>query len=428
MVRVRTAPSPTGVPHIGNTWAALFNFIFARKNKGKFVLRLEDTDRARLVPGSVEKIYETLKWLGLDYDEGPDIGGQFGPYLQSERLDIYRKNADLLLEKGLVYKDNGALRFRTEKEGKTSWHDLVGDKDVSFDNSTQEDCIIIKSDGFPTYNFANVIDDHLMEITHVIRGNEFVSSTPKHLMLYKAFGWVVPQFAHLPVLVGADRAKLSKRYGAKSVLELREEGYLKEAIINFMALLGWSHPEEKEIFDLEELISVFDFNDFNSSSSFFDTQKLNWINGEYIRKTQNSKLKSQIFEFYGGKYGEDIIERTVPLVKERIKTLSEYKDLAGFFFEEPNASRELFTDDAVNHLEVAKKVVETIDWDVVHLQENFLTAVREIGFKTGDFFMSLRIAITGSKFTPPIIESIHILGKEKSISRVNNALKIINTQ
>ena len=293
-VRVRSAPSPTGIPHIGNTWTALINFVFARKNKGKFILRLEDTDRERLVPESVDKIFESLKWLGLNYDEGPDVGGPFAPYTQSERLDIYKKYAEGLLDKGIAYQEDGAIRFKTNKDGQTFWTDLIGNREIKFPNNTQEDFVLIKSDGYPTYNFANVIDDHLMEISHVIRGNEFISSTPKHLMLYLALGWQPPQFAHLPVLVGADRAKLSKRHGAKSALEFKADGFLPEAIINFLALLGWSHPEQKDIFDLNELIQLFDLKNINNASPYFDVPKLEWINGEYIRKSQNSKRQRKI--------------------------------------------------------------------------------------------------------------------------------------
>ena len=288
-VRVRTAPSPTGTPHIGNTWAALMNFVCAKKNHGKFILRLEDTDKERLIPESEEKIYETLQWLGLDYDEGP--------YKQSERLDIYKEHALELLTKGLACKEEGAIYFKTQKEGITSWHDLVGQKDITFPNNTQEDSVILKSDGYPTYNFANVVDDHFMEISHVIRGNEFISSTPKHLMLYQAFGWQPPQFAHLPVLLGADRTKLSKRHGAKSALEFKEEGFLKEAILNYLGLLGWSHPQGKEIFNLDEMIKLFDFKDFNQSSPYFDVTKLEWINGEYIRKMSDEELTKRLQEF-----------------------------------------------------------------------------------------------------------------------------------
>lgn len=424
-VRVRTAPSPTGVPHIGNTWAALFNFLWARKNNGKFILRLEDTDRTRIDPASTSKIYETLHWLSLNYDEGPDVGGPYGPYVQSERVDIYKNHAQELLEKGLAYEEEGAIRFKTKKTGKTSWVDLVGDKTIEFDNSTQEDFVILKSDGFPTYHLANVIDDHLMEITHVIRGSEWISSTPKHLMLYEAFSWPLPQFAHLPLILGSDKTKLSKRHGAKSVLELRDEGYLPQAIVNYMAFLGWTPKSGREILDLDEMIKEFDLKDVNLASPVFDSQKLTWMNGEYIRKSQSANLKAQIWDFFGGKYPEDVIEQTIPLVQERIKTLREYESLAGFFFEEPELDKGLFGSLAVRHLGVAMEVIEKSAWQIDDLQKALLAAIEANKFKTGDFFMDLRLAVTGSRVTPPIVESIIILGREESEKRMSAALKII---
>lgn len=425
-VRVRTAPSPTGAPHIGNTWAALFNFLWARRNKGKFVLRLEDTDRVRLIPESIDKIYETLHWLGLEYDEGPDVGGPVGPYVQSERLDIYKKHAKELINRGFAYEEKGAVKFRTKKEGKSLWVDLVGNRSIEFDNSTQEDFVILKSDGFPTYHLANVVDDYLMQITHVIRGAEWISSTPKHLMVYEAFGWELPNFVHLPLLLGSDRSKLSKRHGAKSVLEFRNEGYLKEAIINFMALLGWSPPSGKEFLTLDEMTQEFDFRDVNLGSPVFDPQKLTWLNGEYIRKMKSEKLKVKIWEFFGGRYPEDLVDKTIPLIKERTKTLKEYEDIAGFFFEEPKLQKRLLGNLAAAHLGVSLEVIESSKWQFDELQKVFTRVIEDNKFKTGDFFMDLRIAITGSRATPPIVESIVILGKEEARKRLKKAVDILS--
>lgn len=431
-VRVRTAPSPTGIPHIGNTWAALFNFVFAKKNKGKFILRIEDTDRERLVPESVEKIYETLKWLGLDYDEGPDKGGPFEPYLQSKRLEIYQKYAQELLEKGLAIKDEGAIRFQTSKEGKTSWTDLVGNKEITFDNGTQEDFIILKTDGYPTYNFANVIDDHLMEITHVIRGNEFISSTPKHIMVYKAFGWDIPQFAHLPVLVGADRAKLSKRHGSKSILEFKQEGFLKEALINFMILLGWSHPEGKDFFSLEEMISLFDFKDVNLSSAFFDTQKLEWLNGEYIRQMSDEDLAKRLQEFLVDHPSQGKIEHIIPLVKERIKKLSDFIPLTDFFWEKPEYEKDVFEKLKIEDINsVVGKIVETLEnlnkpWKKEDFEETFKKFGTDNNLSNTQTFQLIRVAISGQTVTPPLFESIEILGPEETLARVNEAQKYLS--
>lgn len=440
-IRTRIAPSPTGSPHIGTAWQALFDFVFIKKNRGKFILRLEDTDRERYVPESVGEIYETFKWLELNYDEGPDIGGPFAPYVQSERLDIYKMHADELLEKGLAYKEEGAIRFRTTKDGETSWHDLVGGKKITFPNNTQEDVVIIKSDGYPTYNFANVIDDHLMEITHVIRGNEFISSTPKHLMIYQAFSWTPPIFAHLPVLVGADRAKLSKRHGAKSALEFKKEGYLKEAVLNFLALLGWTHPEGKEVFSLEEMIEVFDFKDFNLASAYFDIQKLDWLNGEYIRKLPMSNLKFQIREYLdelsGHALGEkehptdEELDKVVPLVQERIKKLSDFVPLTDFLWEKPEYDKEQFQISNIkNQKEVLVKVLEKLEamerpWKAEVFEKVFRGLAEDLGLSASQMFQLIRVAISGQTVTPPLFECIKILGEEEVIKRIRGVANIM---
>ncbi len=446
-VRVRLAPSPTGAPHIGTAWQALFDFVFAKKMGGKFILRLEDTDRERFVAESVEQIYQTLKWLGLEYDEGPDIGGPYAPYIQSERLDIYKKYAFELLEKGFAYKDGKAIRFKVKKEGETVWQDLVGDKKISFPNNTQEDFVILKSDGYPTYNFANVVDDHLMEITHVIRGNEFISSTPKHLMIYDTFEWIHPQFAHMPVLVGSDRAKLSKRHGAKSTLEFRDDGYLKEAVLNFLALLGWTHPEGKEIFEIEEMIKLFDFKDVNASSAYFDVTKLEWLNGEYIRKSQNSNLKSQILEYLKNISGgaldhptEEEIGKVIPLIKERIKKLSDFVPLTDFLWEKPEYEIEVF-----NRLNLPAgkagikdlrlkigRVAEELErmekpWKAEVFEKTFRELASQEGLSASDMFQLIRVAISGQIVTPPLFECMKILGEEESIKRIKEAHKFLTS-
>lgn len=432
-VRVRIAPSPTGSPHIGTAWQALFDFVFARKNEGKFILRLEDTDRERYVPESVGQIYETLKWLGLTYDEGPDIGGSFGPYVQSERVDIYKKYAQELVGKELAYKDDGAIRFKTDKVGETAWHDLVGDKQIIFPNNTQEDFVILKSDGFPTYNFANVVDDHLMEISHVIRGNEFISSTPKHLMLYQAFGWIAPQFAHLPVLVGADRAKLSKRHGAKSALEFKQEGFLKGAVLNFLALLGWTHPGGKEIFSLEEMIEVFDFKDFNQSSAYFDVTKLEWLNGEYLRKMSDKELTKRLQEYLVDHPAKEKIGPVVPLIKERIKKLSDFIPLTDFLWEKPEYDIEVFKRLKIQEPKlILGKIMEKMQtmkkpWKTEVFEKTFRELAEEMGIKAGEVFQLIRVAVSGQTVTPPLFESIEILGEEESINRVKEAAEFLKS-
>ncbi|EKD91492.1 MAG: hypothetical protein ACD_30C00003G0003 [uncultured bacterium] len=428
-VRVRLAPSPTGSPHIGTAWQALFDYVFAKKNNGKFILRLEDTDRTRLVPGSEQQIYETLNWLGLDYDEGPEKKGDFGPYIQSERLEIYKKYAIQLQEKDLAYEDEGAVRFKTIKDGQTTWHDLIGDKDISFPNNTQEDFVIIKSDGYPTYNFANVIDDHLMEITHVVRGNEFISSTPKHLMLYKALDWQPPQFAHLPVLVGSDRSKLSKRHGAKSALDYKKDGFLKEALINFLALLGWSHPEGKEIFSLEDMIKVFDFKNFNAASAYFDETKLEWLNGEYLRLMPDEQLTKRLQEFLVDHPAKEKIAPLVPLIKERIKKLSDFIPLTFFLFEEPDYDKEVFSKLKIeNQEELLNKVISSLTslekpWDAKIFEETFRKMAQDQDLRVGDMFQFLRVSFSGQLVTPPLFESIKFVGEDEVLKRLENLQK-----
>jgi len=441
LVRTRIAPSPTGMPHIGTAWQALFDFVFAKKNNGKFILRLEDTDRERYVPESEQQIYETLEWLGFDFDEGPKKVGDFGPYVQSERLETYKKYALELKDKGLAFEDEGAIRFKINKIGQTTYHDLVGEKDITIENSTQEDFVILKSDGYPTYNFANVIDDHLMEITHVIRGNEYISSMPKYIQLYHSLGWTPPQFAHLPLLVGSDRAKLSKRHGAKSALEYKKEGFLKEAIINFLALLGWSHPGGKEFFSLEDMISVFDFKNFNQASAFFDETKLEWMNGEYIRKMSDEDLTERLQEFLvdlsGGVLAksdhptEEEIRKIVPLIKERIKKLSDFIPLTDFLWEKPEYDIEVFNKLKIDDLGYGVKniigVMEKMDtpWSSDVFEESFRKMAESLGISVTQMFQLIRVCISGQTVTPPLFESIKILGEEETLKRVQKALQFI---
>ena len=441
LVRTRIAPSPTGMPHIGTAWQALFDFVFAKKNNGKFILRLEDTDRERYVPESEQQIYETLEWLGFDFDEGPKKVGDFGPYVQSERLETYKKYALELKDKGLAFEDEGAIRFKINKIGQTTYHDLVGEKDITIENSTQEDFVILKSDGYPTYNFANVIDDHLMEITHIIRGNEYISSMPKYIQLYHSLGWTPPQFAHLPLLVGSDRAKLSKRHGAKSALEYKKEGFLKEAIINFLALLGWSHPGGKEFFSLEDMISVFDFKNFNQASAFFDETKLEWMNGEYIRKMSDEDLTERLQEFLvdlsGGVLAksdhptEEEIRKIVPLIKERIKKLSDFIPLTDFLWEKPEYDIEVFNKLKIDDLGYGVKniigVMEKMDtpWSSDVFEESFRKMAESLGISVTQMFQLIRVCISGQTVTPPLFESIKILGEEETLKRVQKALQFI---
>lgn len=459
MVRTRIAPSPTGEDlHIGNLHAALLNWAFAKKHEGQFIIRVEDTDQARLVKGSEKKILQTVRDYGLTYSEGPDIGGSAGPYRQSERLETYQIYAQELIQKGVAYycfctKERlDALRKKQQKEkqiprydkhclhlkdplkrvedgephvirlnipatAKISFEDLIRGT-ITFSGKDMDDQVLMKTDGFPTYHLAVVVDDHFMKITHVIRGEEWISSTPKHVFLYDAFGWERPIFAHTPLLRNTDKSKLSKRKNPVWASWYLKHGYLPEAVLNYLCLMGWSHPKQKEIFDLAEFVSVFDLKDMQAVGPIFDLVKLEWMNGEYIRKSQNASLKSQIFEFYNGKYSEDILEKTIPIIKERIKKLSDYAPLSEFFFKEP----EEYQVDLKSHKKLFKKIHDVMakvdNWDTVGIGERLQEIAQEEKIRNADFFMWVRVAITGKKISPPLNESMEILGKKESLKRL----------
>ncbi len=420
MIRVRIAPSPTGFAHVGTAYMALFNFAYARKNKGTFIVRLEDTDTKRNVKGAEEAIYEGLAWLGLNWDEGPDKGGKYGPYRQSERLELYQEKVRNLIDKGLAYKDEGAIRFKNPGKDIT-WKDAVRG-DISFPGGEVTDFVLIKSDGFPTYNFGVVIDDISMEISHVIRGEEHISNTPRQLSLYQALGVEPPIFAHLPTLRNKDRKKLSKRRDPVDLRIFRESGYLPQALINFLCLMGWSHPEGKEIFSLKEFVNQFDLARVRRAGPIFDLAKLDWLNGEYIRKTHNSKLITQTYDFYDSKYKKELLTKVVPLVKDRIKKLSDIESLAGFLLKEnppkPLKIKPFYTISVLNAIYLKLSKISENSWNLQTLNKAFEETIKETGYKTGDFYMFLRGLVAGSKFTPPINESIIILGKDKTLKRL----------
>ncbi|OGH42366.1 MAG: hypothetical protein A3H79_00625 [Candidatus Levybacteria bacterium RIFCSPLOWO2_02_FULL_36_8b] len=410
MVRVRIAPSPTGIPHIGNTRTALFNYLFAKHNKGDFIVRIEDTDRTRIVPEAKEAIFEILTWLGIGWDE---------QYTQSERKNIYKEHAGQLLREGLAYEDEGAVRYKIPINREISWIDAIGDKKITFKTNIIEDFVILKSDGFPTYHLANTVDDHLMNISHVIRGDEWISSTPKHILLYEAFGWKLPIFAHLPIILGPDKTKLSKRHGAKSVLDLKEEGYLKEALINFMGLLGWSHPKEKEIFSMQELTEVFELKDVGTVAPIFDLQKLTWMNGEYIRMMDDEVLISTLSDFY--KDDKDVLSvlktnpKTIGLIiglaKMRMKTLAEFKDFVLPKMPELSAEEKNIAKTLLEKFSVIK------NWN----KEAILSAMKEV-LSTHKAKGSILYKITtGFEKGLPLPESLEILGKEKTLGRIKRA-------
>ena len=420
LVRVRIAPSPTGFAHVGTAYAALFNWAFAKKNNGKFVIRLEDTDVKRHVKGAEKAIYEGLSWLGFTWNEGPNIGGKYGPYRQSERLDIYTKYSKKLLDRGLAYKDEGAIRFKNPQID-ISWKDLIRGE-ITFPGDQITDFVIIKSDGYPTYNFAVAVDDSLMEISHVIRGEEHISNTPRQLAIYEAFDKKPPRFAHLPTLRNKDRKKLSKRRDPVDLNFFKDQGYLPEALVNFLCLLGWSHPKEKEIFDIDEFVKLLSLRRVRKAGPIFNIDKLDWINGEYIRQLKvdelSSKFKVQSSKLLKGVNNGDLKKITF-LIKDRIKKLSEFESLAGFFFSKPRVDKKLFGKDHKKHLESAMAVISTLEkWELDKINKALLVEIERKKYKTGKFFMDLRIALTGKKVTPPINESIVILGKKVTLSRL----------
>jgi glutamyl-tRNA synthetase len=421
-VRVRIAPSPTGFAHVGTAYTALFNYAVAKKSGGTFVLRLEDTDVKRNVKGAEQAIYDGLSWIGLSWDEGPDKGGDFEPYRQSERLDLYKKRVEVLLEKGMAYEDEGAVRFKNPNED-ISWNDLVRGE-IKFPGDQVTDFVILKSDGYPTYNFAVAIDDIEMKITHVIRGEEHISNTPRQIALYKALGERLPEFAHTPTLRNKERKKLSKRRDPVDLRLYKEDGILPEALLNFLAHLGWSHPEEKEIFSLDEFVKLFDLVDVRKAGPIFDTDKLEWINGQYIRELSDNEFIKRAKPFYPKGADTKVVEEIAPLVKERIRKLSEFAGMTKFFFEAPEIDEKALGDNSKEHLKQAISVLEEVEsWDRESVDKVLLKLVEENNFHTGKFFMDIRIAITGQKVTPPINDSVIALGKEETLNRLKKLVK-----
>lgn len=458
-VRTRIAPSPTGKDlHIGNAYTALINYIVAKKAGGRFIIRIEDTDRTRLVEGSETRILASLDWLGIPHNEGPDVGGQYAPYRQSDRLASYKNYAEDLIVKGHAYycfctserleqmrksqeaehkppmydglckkinpkeaKDRvekgeqHVIRMNVPDEGGTSFTDLIRGE-VSFENALIDDQVILKSDGYPTYHLGVVIDDHEMKISHIIRGEEWISSTPKHILLYQFFGWEIPKIAHVSVLRNPDRSKLSKRKNPVWVSDYKAKGYLPEAILNYLASLAWSYPDGRDLFSVEEMVSVFDISQLKTSAPIFDVEKLRWMNGEYIRKMSDKELMKELYAFDESIPKEDKkMLKILPLVKERMKTLAEYMTLAGFFYEKPlPVEREIDK----QLLEVATSVLTTSTWTHDAMEQGIRAASEIAGVKARDVFMELRLAVTGKTVGPPLLESMEVLGKEAVLARL----------
>jgi len=463
MLRTRIAPSPTGKDiHVGSVSTTLMNYAWAKKNKGQFIVRIEDTDRTRLVPGGEKRMLETLEMLGLHADESPLVGGPYAPYRQSERLKIYKKYAEELVKKGKAYycicspERLNEMRKKQQAEKKIPKYDrhcyhnqeevkkkisqgeryvirlLIPDKEISFsdlirgqitvNSSNLDDQVLLKSDGFPTYHLGVVVDDYLMKITHIIRGEEWLPSTPKHIILYEAFGWKLPLFAHVSLLRNPDKSKLSKRRNPVWTSDYLEKGILPEALLNYLSLMGWSHPQGKEIFSLDEYISVFDIKDVQKTAPVFDPVKLEWMNGEYLRQMPISNLKFKILNFYNNKLPENIVIKTIPLIQERIKKLADYLPLCEFFFKAPkkyeldlSKFKEMFT-------AVYKDLEKINDWKTVVIGEIMQKTAKQLNMKNSLFFMNLRVAITGKKISPPLNESMEILGQKECLVRINKLI------
>ena len=483
-VRVRFAPSPTGSLHIGGARTALFNLLFARHNNGTFVLRIEDTDTERSTEESAAQIIRSLKWLGIEWDEGPEKGGDFGPYFQSQRLELYRREVERLLAEGKAYRcyctpeelaerreaalkagkaprydgtcrnltpeqiakfeaegRKYTIRLKMPEEGQTEVNDLIRGR-VVFENSVLDDLIIVKSNGIPTYNFACVVDDNAMQITHIIRAEEHLSNTPKQIQVYKALGYDIPQFAHVPMILAPDRSKLSKRHGATSVEEFRDQGYLAQAIINYLTLLGWSPEGTEEIFGMEKAINEFTLERVNKTAAIYDVKKLTWINGHYMRELDSGFVTEQTVPFMvkRGIITEqeaeekfDYIKRIVEISRDRAKTLDELAESIAFFFqdvteyEEKGVRKHFAKENAAQLLTQGADALEKLeDFTLENTETTFRNITEAMGLKAAELIHPTRLAITGRTVGPGLFDIIVLLGREKTVERMRKAAKWIS--
>ncbi len=487
-VRVRYAPSPTGLQHIGGIRTALFNYFFAKSMGGKFILRIEDTDRERYTEESLQDLYDTLEWLGIKWDEGPVVGGPYGPYVQSERFDIYKEYAEKLVRDGKAYycycsperleqlrkeqtesksqyqgydrhcanlteeerKELEAqgikpvIRLKVPTEGKTTFHDVIMGDITRKNKDVSPDPILLKSDGFPTYHLANVIDDHMMGITHIMRAQEWIPSGPLHILLYEAFGWEPPIYCHLPMVMGKDGQKLSKRHGSTAVRDFREKGYLPEAIINYVTLVGWALDDKTEFFSKEELEKCFRLENIHSAPAKFDYSKLDWFNGQYIRRKSDEELASLCLPYFI-KAGYVSVEPSdkekayilslMPSVKERMKTLSDCVPLTSFLFEDkPIQDKAVYVakgsdeENTLTALETGSKIL--IDGlesgkDEKTIEEELCELSKSLGIKVNGVFQPIRVALTASTVSLPLFDSIRLLGMDETKKRLERAVKFL---
>ncbi|HUX12494.1 MAG TPA: glutamate--tRNA ligase [Spirochaetia bacterium] len=487
-VRVRYAPSPTGLQHIGGVRTALFNYFFARSQGGKFILRIEDTDQERFNPDSLKDIYDTFGWLGVHWDEGPDIGGPFAPYVQSERTEVYREYAEKLVVSGHAYRcyctperlhslrreqqgknlpqgydrrcrnlteaeqtefrSQGiepVIRFKVPLSGSTVLEDIILGRIERKNEDVSTDPVLLKSDGFPTYHLANVIDDHFMEITHILRAQEWIPSGPLHVLLYQAFGWTPPAYCHLPLVTGTDGAKLSKRHGATSIIEFRNAGYLPDALINYISLLGWAYDDSRELFSVKDLERLFSLEKLNKSPAVFDYKKLEWFNGIYIRDRLDADLVGDLTPFMqrSGLVSDPPVEKelellraALPLIRERLHFLGDAPEMVAFLYREIESYN---AEEAVPKKMDAKSTVAVLDallpvlegfadWSDEEVEERLRGLAEQLGQKLGNVMMPLRVAVTGSRVSPPLIGSIRLLGIEKTVKRVKKLKELLESK
>lgn len=468
MIRARFAPSPTGALHLGGARTALFNWLYTRSQGGQFILRIEDTDQARSTQEAVKAIYDGLKWLGLDWDEGPEVDGAHGPYFQTKRLEIYKKYAQQLIDEGKAYYcvcsseelekmrkeaaekklppkynnacrklspeeakgKNAVIRFKLPEGVRAIVRDILRGN-VEFEADLLDDFVIMKSDGFPTYNFACVIDDHLMEISHVIRGDDHLSNTPRQILLYQAFGWNIPKFAHIPMILGADGTRLSKRHGAISVIEYQDKGYLPEAMFNYLARLGWGYKDQ-EIFSRDELVKKFTIKAITKNPAKFDTDKLNWLNGQYIRKALPERIIDLCLPYLEEEYNAnnfEYVSKVVRLFIERLVVIPDIVALSKYFFTDgyavdaAAAEKYLKTDIAPKVLSGLKEKLSKVDpFTKENIEPVFKSLAADLGLKLGDVIHPCRVALTGTASSPPMYDVVEVLGREKVLNRLGACL------
>ncbi|MGD0337778.1 MAG: glutamate--tRNA ligase [Bacteroidota bacterium] len=478
-VRVRFAPSPTGYLHVGGLRTALYNYLFARKNRGTFVLRIEDTDRTRYVEGAVDSLISTLRWAGIDYDEGPVKGGAYGPYIQSERLSIYKSHVDLLVQSDNAYRcfctpqrleamrkdqernkvasrydrtclhltpeeinqklDTGipfVVRMKIPESRTISFDDIIRGH-VEFASVQLDDQVLMKSDGYPTYHLAFVVDDHLMGITHVIRGEEWLSSTPKHILLYQYFGWEIPIFAHLPLLLNPDKSKLSKRQGDVAVEEYIQKGYLQEALVNFIAFLGWNPGDEREIFSLEELVQEFSLERVGKSGAVFNVEKLDWLNFQHLRKKSDTEVLAMLKEFltrsaFSSRHFEDeYLLSVIGVMRERITFIKDFIEKSPYFFQppekfDPDVIKKRWKEETPSNLKVLMNEFSQL---IKPRKEDYEAALHRaaetLKIKHADLIHPLRLAVSGMGAGPGVYDILVILDKDETIRRVKSAIEQI---